>query len=148
MKNYKTIHEILGSWGRGKRETPLHNDVLKEKVLLAATSDVREKISFSPRRIAWLPFAFSAMALLVFAVNMTGYSNSKSFSGIAEENVSYSPAAPAYDMNKSAVSISMPPFYGDGGSPISDNREFSKINYNATLRTRRISELQMRVETI
>ena len=40
----------------------------------------------------------------------------------------------------------MPPIY-NGNVPVTDTREFNKMNYNATLRTRNVQELTRRVET-
>ncbi len=78
MKNHKSIYEILESWGKGKRELPPNNEVLKNEVLSKASqylgdSGVPVRLSSTRNPYAWLSFSLTALAVLVFTVNLTGY---------------------------------------------------------------------------
>lgn len=150
MTKHKTIEDVLESWGKSKQKFPTNNDVLKNEILSKApvTFETIDRTNL-PRRspFMWLSFAFSAMAVFVFIINAVGYKNNFSTStdlGISVSNEIRTGLMPSSDSYKS-VSI-MPPYYGGGELPISDNREFLKVNYNATLRTRDINDLKNKVE--
>jgi uncharacterized protein len=56
--------------------------------------------------------------------------------------------APSIAYNQGAYDSYSPPYYGGGEPTISDTREFLKTNYNATIQTRDVGDMTMRVENI
>src|SRR3989344_4480451 len=147
MKNKKTIHNILEAWGRGKREVPAKNDVFKNEILSKVPTNSVE-VNFSRNnRLPWFSFAFMAMAVLVFLVNLnsgdlhTSYLNTVDTIGRSSTISSES---------KDAYTTSFPQFKSEPNniSNISDNREFLKIGYNATIQTRDVADTTNRVQVV
>ncbi len=187
MKKYKTIYEILESWGNSKREVPPNNDVLKNKVLLKASEylgSAPAPVYASPRKspYVWLSFSLTTLAVIIFTVNIAGYGNTlnkkmglptfTSPSAPTLEIEGKQSAADTYDVSSdgeraasmpsgiapsagyapvaNSESSSMPylPYDGRREVSLTDTREFLKESYNATIRTRQISELENRIEII
>jgi len=118
--------------------------VLKREILSRVSTNFNGTISPKRSPLIWLPFAFTAMALFVLFVNFTGYSNN-----VGKQNTqiqSQTKSLPTSDVYKSTIAP-MPP-YGGEQSPISDTREFLKVDYNVTLRTRQVADLKNRAENI
>jgi len=145
MNNHKTIHDIFESWGRNKRKIPTNNDILKREILSKIPFDFDREVSFKRSPLIWLPFAFSALAVLVLLVNITGYSNSVSKQNTIQTEIQTG-FLPTSDVYKPNASSALP--YSGGELSVSDKREFLKVNYNATLRTRYITDTKNRIETI
>lgn len=145
MIKHKTIHNIFEFWGRGKQKVPPNNNLLKREILSKVPVNFERKVSFKRSPLVWLPFAFSAIAVFILVVNITGYSNN-----VGRQNIVQTESQTGFfstsDTYKSTISI-MPSYRGEGLA-ISDKREFLKVGYNATLRTRRIADLKNRVEII
>lgn len=139
MKNHKTIEDIFISWGQGKREKPANNDILKNEIL-AKIPVSRAEIGIPVRSsFPWLSFAFTAMAVLVFLVSNISqplFTNNKVLN--TQAGVSESSSYDSYSM----------PMYRRINSSISDKREFLKVGYNATLRTRDVADSANTIATI
>ena len=144
MIKYKTIHNLFESWGKNKQEIPLKNDILKKEILSKVLMKFDRNISTKHSPLIWLPFSFAALAVFILLFNTTGFlNNTKKLGTQTGEQMIPSAVLDTDRSNKSIV-----PFYREEGLPISDNREFLKVNYNATLRTRHITDLKTRAETI
>src|SRR3989338_1007359 len=126
---------------------------------------------FWPRRISWLTIVLVLLALGSFVAIARpssyypmpmGYGEGGGSRGVVEDSVSYSPPSmpskPMYDMGAtngaSMAPQGMPgreayyPYpYPGQDVPITDTREFLKVNYNAEMRTRDVGGLVRRVET-
>jgi hypothetical protein len=144
MNKHKTIQNKFKSWGRSKQEIPPNNDVLKREILSRVSINFDRTISPKRNPLMWLPFAFTAMALFVLLINFTDYSNNvgkqNTQTQLQTESLSTS------GVYKSAIPSVLP--YERGQSSISDLREFLKVDYNATLRTRHITDLKNKAEII
>lgn len=145
MNKYKIIQNRFGSWGKNKREIPLNNEMLKKEVLSRFPSDLNKKVYPKRSPLIWLPVAFTAMAVFVLLVNFTGYSNNVGKQNIFQAEIGKDSFSTS-DVFKSIIPP-MPP-YGREQSSISDTREFLKIDYNATLRTRNVNDLKNKTEMI
>ena len=154
MKNKRTIKNIFESWGQSKKELPPNNNALKSEILSKVPSDLGKTFAINHSRLPWVSFAFTAVAVVVFFINLAGPQNNfgKQAPTLGESSVDFyktssnrgtsAPSMPSLD------NYYTPPFYGGGDSPITDNREFLKIGYNATVRTRRAPLLAARIETL
>lgn len=143
MNKNKIIKNKFESWGKGKREIPLDNDVLKREILSRFSPRQNERVFYKHSPLFWLPFVFTTMAVFVIFINITGY-----FGGIDKQNGIYFgsgtgslPTSGVYD--KATIPTVMP-YYRE--ESISDKREFLKIDYNATLRTREVSNIKTKIE--
>jgi len=144
MNKNKIIQNKFKSWGINKKEIPSGNEVLKREIISRFPTEPEKIISSKHSPLIWLPLTFTAMAVFVLFVNFTGYSNNVGKQD-TQTQLQTEPA-PTSDIYKSTVSTM--PFYREEGSSISDTREFLKVNYNASLRTRNVSDLRIKVESI
>ena len=178
MTKHKTIHEIFETWGKNKKETPSNNDVLKSEILSKIPVVINKAPTYNHLRSPWLSYTFATMSVIALLINYTGDNISKDFavsdiSFEAPSTVTVGYEGPARDSvqqtiptynnsNKTAVvsnesgamyarDVDMmyrPAPMPQSSSPVSDKREFLKISYNATLRTRQISDTTNRIEII
>ncbi|MFA6415659.1 MAG: hypothetical protein WCW47_02760 [Candidatus Paceibacterota bacterium] len=175
MTNHKTIHDILESWGKNKQQTPQNNEALKREIL-SNVPVVVDKISpYAQHHSPWFSYAFATMAVITLLISYGSGGVSKNFtvsSGGIEipsvEAIDYSnnardsveqTSATGNTANKIVASDESrvmyapeiniyrptPPVPQPSGA-ISDKREFLKINYNATLQTRQVSDTKNRIE--
>jgi predicted nucleic acid-binding Zn-ribbon protein len=177
MINYKKIHKALETWGKNKEKTPQNSEFLKSEILSKfpiKTGVVERNIYQNQKRLPWLSFGFTALAVLTFIINSQTISvdrltkntgvmygtNSESVmppttAAIPEaknQSAEYaSGAVPGNTMGAPArdVVIYNPyyPYPYQQNPNITDTREFSKIYYNSTLQTRKVYEVVSRVET-
>ena len=112
--------------------------------------------SFWPRRISWLTIILALLAIVTFlAIFGSGMQYAIPMrTGIGVmENSGSSGAAPMMDNSVSSApaqgkadsSLYYP--YPDPNIPVTDTREFLKVYYNASMRTRDVQGLTRRVET-
>ncbi|MFA6585973.1 MAG: hypothetical protein WCS86_02310 [Candidatus Paceibacterota bacterium] len=148
MIKYKKIDDLFESWGRDKVEVPLNNDILKKEILAKIPDDLslNKKISFKRNSYIWFPFAFSAMAVFVILFNTFDYKNNTNVQDIIQTGYGTGISQNS-DMYKSIGAPSVDLYHREE-LPITDNREFLKVNYNATLRTRNVIDLRNRLEII
>ena len=141
----RTIHEVLKNWGREQRQSPVRNDALKSEILARFKSDVSGELDSAPRRFPWLSLAFGSLAVLIF------FLNSSPIQRIGPVPQSFLPESKTSTGGFALPNTSkmLPDYYpySGTGAPITDNREFLKTDYSATLRSRDISGLTGRVET-
>jgi len=145
MNKYKIIQNKFKSWGRGEREVPSNNEVLKREILSRVPINFDRTVSPKRGPFIWLPFAFTALAVIVLLVNIGGYFNNIGKQSTIQTGIQ-TEFSPTVDNYKSTVSTI--PYYREGELPISDKREFLKVGYNATLRTRNVTDLRTRAEII
>lgn len=145
MNKYKIIQNKFKSWGVNKREIPLSNEMLKKEILSRFPVSSGKEFYSKRSPLIWLPITFTAMAVLVFLINLNGYSSDAGKQNIFQSEIgrdSFSTSG----VYKSTMPSILP--YERGQSSISDIREFLKVDYNATLRTRHIIDLKNRAEII
>ncbi len=144
MNKNKIIQNKFKSWGINKRELPSSNEVLKREIISRFPTEAEKIISSKRSPLIWLPITFTAVAMFVLFINFSGYLDNvgkqNTQTQLQTESVSTS------DFYKSTISP-VPP-YGGEQLPISDTREFLKISYNASLRTRNVSDLRIKIESI
>lgn len=98
-------------------------------------------------RVSWLSLVLLVLAILTFFVISGGFDKTTML-GIGSSDSLLAPQAPSeYQDGMMPDSYPMPPRYGYGDVSATDTREFLKIGYHATLRTRAVQELTRRVET-
>lgn len=145
MNKYKIVQNKFKSWGLNKREVPSGNEMLKKEILSRFPVSSGQK--FYPKRspLVWFPVAFTAMAVFVLLVNLNGYSGNTGKQNIFQAEIGRDSFSTS-DVYKSTT----PPMFYYGGEQafISDTREFLKIDYNATLRTRHVNDLKIKAENI
>ncbi|MEK7088932.1 MAG: hypothetical protein AAB913_02260 [Patescibacteria group bacterium] len=146
MNNHKTIQDMFKSWGKNRQKIPLNNDVLKREILSKVPINFDREVSFKSSPFVWLSFTFAALAVFVLLINTTGYSNSVGSRQSIIQTESQMRFLPTSDVYKPNASNTLP--YNGGELPVSDKREFLKVDYNATLRTRHIADLKNRIEII
>lgn len=112
-----------------------------------------KKLGFLPEYISWRTIILAILAIITFfAISDTSvqYVTRMGFGG----GVSYSegtkavpPSAGAPMMGRDASNIAYPYPYPNPDVPVTDTREFLKVYYNASMRTRDVPTLTRRVET-
>ncbi len=137
---------MFKSWGKNRQKIPLNNDVLKREILSKVPINFDREVSFKSSPFVWLSFTFAALAVFVLLINTTGYSNSVGSRQSIIQTESQMRFLPTSDVYKPNASNTLP--YNGGELPVSDKREFLKVDYNATLRTRHIADLKNRIEII
>src|SRR3989344_1891844 len=99
-------------------------------------------------RISWLSLVFLALAIITFFISSGGTLDRVRTLSIGSSDSLLVPQAPSeYQDEIMPDSYPIPPRYGYGDFSVTDTREFLKIGYHATLRTRAVQELTRRVET-
>ena len=99
-------------------------------------------------RISWLSLVFLALAIITFFISSGGTLDRVRTLSIGSSDSLLVPQAPSeYQDEIMPDSYPIPPRYGYGDVSVTDTREFLKIGYHATLRTRAVQELTRRVET-
>src|SRR3989338_8968166 len=142
-----TLDKIFKNWGEKKQILPKDNIAIKNSIL----SKVSEPSNFYQpvRSYPWLSLTFATLAVLFCIgssvisrpeIYMTGVSGG--VSSVARETTS----TPSFEYNNKQMS---PPYYGYGGNlDLTDNREFLKTYYNASIRTRNVSSLVSKVNMV
>lgn len=169
MKHNNDFDKIFTQWGRSQRSLPTKSEQIKHTVLSALTES-----SVSTRRLPmhmaqpWLSYAFTALAVFMLFVNFAASPKDtpavSTMSAPESTSVGGAPAAIPSPMNFSAQDAvlenstraykgvepdyaPMPPIYYGGDVPVTDDREFLKTDYNATIQTRDVNELARELET-
>lgn len=133
--NQQNLHELLSSWGHSQQQLPADNITLKNNIVNTNFAQL-PKTSPTPSRVPWLPLAFATLAVLTFFIPQLPLSQ---MSQIAPSKTS-----PQYFQEKESVKIYPP---NTSGVPVTDNREFLKTNYSATIRSRSVEDLTTKVQT-
>lgn len=172
-KKTHTIHDILSDWGRSQQLTKVSQDK-KNTVLNHLPAKPEPSQSPRPGRKLWLPLAVAGLSMFFFVIfvsqrsytdiaplsmapqsssdryssenySITDTSESPGSSSSARMEQSGSDAAvsPAPSLNSSS-----PLKYKQSEIPISDNRQFLKTDYSASIKTRKPQETASRVQTM
>jgi hypothetical protein len=169
----KNLNDIMNNWGSAHRKTSLKSEALKETVLAKVPLVSYPLQTPQPKaNFKWASLGFATMSLAVlvlsFINNPTGINNITTISlptdngggdGAMMPTVSYGgekdmPNAgvnnQAYEVaTESSFTIARDMYYpGYSLPPITDNREFLKTSYNASIRTRDVTSTGAKIETI
>jgi hypothetical protein len=162
MKTYNTMENILAEWGKERQTLPANNTTLKNQLLDKLSSSL--SLSEAPtntKRLPWLSLALGSLAVITFVLSLQARiksplntaqrnfqcgsqsglqcSESNALSGLNKTVDNFWPNSPAADYYS-------PPATSE--TPITDNREFLKTNYTATIKSRQVPELTNRLQTI
>lgn len=120
------------------------------------TNNETESHGFRPRRVSWLTIVFTLLAIVTFvAVSRSGQYGGGIMEGSRSSGV-IPPMAPGVPTKDNGVSnipeqdkmgSGMYYPYPNPDVPVTDAREFLKVYYNASMRTRNVQGLTSRVET-
>src|SRR3989338_5841662 len=144
-------HEKLKNWGKRQRFLSARNDEIKQLILSRySPSEVEGQPYKVRRRIPWLSLVFASAAVMLFVLPslqpsrrvLTSQPMPASSGGFMSPEAASSPLAGDSFVGK----VLRNPIFQ--GAPITDTREFLKTNYYSTLRTRHVSDLTLRVQTI
>ncbi len=158
MNNHNNIKNMFESWGKGNRKLPTNNAVIKDQILSKVPTNFVKTSYSRPSPFPWPSLVFASMAVLVLIVNLTG-NPINSITRIATDSGTTGGSYPSMTVGTPAPEIanqaryddsykSSMPYYGGGDVPITDDREFLKTSYNATLRTREVSDTKTKIESI
>lgn len=135
MKNSHTIHRLFIAWGKACRQLPPDNIHIKQGLLDKLTPALADVVRH--KSLPWLSFAFASLAIFILIGNALIMPQGQY---VLNPPVYYDDSVP-----RMAPSL-------EGGRvnpiPISDTREFLKMNYSARLRTRHVDELTQRIQTL
>ncbi|MEK7616210.1 MAG: DUF4349 domain-containing protein [Patescibacteria group bacterium] len=133
------INNLLTNWGKSQRQAPHNNEVLKNAILQQAPE---LSGSTAQRRLPWLSFALAGFAVLVLIFQPVFEEPEATMLAVrTQKSANESVAKPQYDR-----SLSYPAYTNE--IPITDDREFLKMNYRTDIRTRNVSEMSRRIQTI
>ncbi|MBI2676744.1 MAG: DUF4349 domain-containing protein [Candidatus Yanofskybacteria bacterium] len=140
---FRTIEEVLADWGRRQRQLPSRNELLKSEILnkLQATEPMLPKILPQHWHTPWLSFAFTSLALIsLFVGSLLPLGTSTTVKTLNNKDVELSsPFSNSLSIRKGDSIFFTPPQGYE--IPITDNREFTRTDYSANIRTRRVDEL-------
>jgi len=143
----KTINDLLGEWGEKQCRLPAKNDLIKSAVLAKFNPSTAE-LKRIKHRIPWLSLAFAGLAILVFVTSSISVPKTFAPQPAAQNESGSGFVAQPQALNSFGSGDSILKYWPKAESPISDNREFLKKDYNAAVRTREVNELTGRIETI
>lgn len=146
------IKNILEFWGRSKRSLPTNNEIIKERILLKVPANFTNVALPVHSPFPWPSIAFTAIAVVVLIVNLTSnpmtvVTDSVSKTVSVPSMIGGAPAPEVSNQARYDSSYSMSYYYG-GDLPITDDREFLKVGYNAALRTREVSDAKTKIESM
>lgn len=155
----RTIHKILAEWGRTQRTLPSNNDTLKNNSIEKLYGRDTSKASYGYYRLPWLSFALTSLAVATLFLAQTPqpppshtYSSVPGIEEINNRGIG-APEESKKSMGDARQKIyPYPSVYPEprpsSVTPVTDRREFLKTGYSAWLRTRRVTELTRRIQTI
>lgn len=170
MNHTNTIQHILHAWGHLARETPPHNEKLKNETLahLIASSPVHIR-TISPIHFPWASLALAGFALFAVVMMPTPIDrhafspeqaiNRESITNISkkeEQHAQMQGAEPMqYKVMDSAPFVESTPSFDASDKefipkqevPITDPREYLKTDYRAEIYTHSVQELAQRIQT-
>ena len=147
MKEYKNINEVFENWGKENQKLPEGNLILKEKILSKIPFTLEGYRSYEQKRkpLPWMSMAFLTMAILIVIGNI----------GIFSKNVDMA-VTPMWAERGSGIQLETPAvsdqnktlgnYYYPNQNATTDTREFLKINYNATIKTRNVGDMVAKTE--
>ncbi|OGF03429.1 MAG: hypothetical protein A3H14_01375 [Candidatus Doudnabacteria bacterium RIFCSPLOWO2_12_FULL_49_8] len=140
MNNQHDIEDVLTSWGKNSRQEPVNNQILKSEILSKEFATAK-KIAPTRAWPLWFSLSLTGVAVILFFVNLfptVNFSSPKLWAP--------SESSPTAGVSAPQNSIIAPDYYPRDVTPVSDNREFLKKDYNATLSSRDVSELVDRIQ--
>ncbi len=170
----KNLNDIMNSWGSTHRKISVKNEALKETVLSKVPTVSHPLPVAEPNTgFKWASLGFATMSLAVlvlsFVNNPNGINNITTLSlptdagdggsaimlptvpyGGDEDMPNAGVSNQAYRLEAEGSFSSAKDMYYPGYSlpPITDNREFLKTSYNASIRTRDVTSTGAKIETI
>lgn len=146
----KNVHELLKNWGVRERRLSTRNNGLKNQALAEFAATPHKASLAHSRGFSWLPLAFSGLAVLVLLVGATETKKPEVLElapTISGKSALFAPESFAPASQEMILPYPYPYPQPEPQIPVTDTREFLKIDYNATIRTRKVQELARRVET-
>lgn len=136
-KFFRTIEEVLANWGRKQRQLSPRNELLKSEILnkLQAAELMLPKTLPQRRHTPWLSFAFTGLALISLFVGSL-LPLGTSIRTLNNRGIELS--SPLSVQKSDSLFFTPPQGYE---VPITDNREFTRTDYSANIRTRRVGDL-------
>jgi hypothetical protein len=142
----KKINEMFKNWGRKNQILPNENVLMKEKVLSNVPFSIEGyRASEKKKSLPWLSMTFATLAILVFIAGPSSVITTKNFSMMDSGN-SIQMESPSVS-NDGLEMMKMPRYYDTGLVSQTDNRQFLKINYDAEIKTRNISDMVTKIES-
>ena len=166
MKEYKNINEVFENWGKENQKLPEKNLLIKNEILSKISFSVEgyRKNEEGRKPLPWVFMAFATLAVIIVVGNLgaTAFSPQKNeytippvvgsqgqvlrnqASDISNKNIS------GESTGSSAIALpGVPSYYPYPDQNVgTDTREFLKINYNATIKTRDVGDTVLKVENI
>ncbi len=169
-----TIENLLFEWGSTKRQLPINNLAMKEEVLSKFKSSGMTAPRHVSSGLPWASFAFTAFAVLALVVLSVKNPGSKNITqplgtiGISQnhresldgQKSTPEPVVPLQDTTasksisnsnsyggSSAITEQTPLNFGASEIPTTDNREYLKTDYSASVQTNKVQELTGRLQT-
>src|SRR3989344_2589960 len=148
MNQRHTIESLLASWGQAQRQLPSNHETIKNQIVSHLPTSTLLGTTTKPlgqRRVPWTTIAFASLAVITLLINPQQFSPAiltKSGS-IPLNGTSDSPGVARESSQKDYLYP-----YPNNSTPITDNREFIKTSYGATLRTRQVEKLVQNIQNI
>src|SRR3989344_3899073 len=147
------IENIFKIWGGSNQQLPDNHSVLKNNILSKHQPTNLNHHIYQKKSLAWLSMSFAMMAILIFLVPLVQTSRLSAPTTVPAVDSPYSDVTSfekslGAQNNNISVAKDYYPYPNYPTTPISDDREFIKINYNATIKTRHVEELTNRVQVV
>ena len=142
------IKKILSAWGQSQRQIPSNNEILKSEIL--KRSDHLPALSGSTAQSPrpWLSLAFAGLAVIALVVMRPV--NDRVTQTIVPQTVTETDGV---SMQNDSIGSEARYRYGypipqPTDVPITDTREYSKIDYYAEIKTRNVNDIATRAQAI
>ena len=137
MNQRHTIESLLTNWGQAQRQLPSNHETIKSQTISHLPTSTLGTITkpLGQRRVPWATIAFASLAIITLLINP------QQFSPVILTKSGSIPLSGTSDNPGVARESSQ-------FAPITDNREFIKTSYSATLRTRQIEKLTQNIQII
>ena len=167
---HQTIDKVFADWGHAQSQMPLNSQEMKNKILTNFSVSSPGPVNVrNPGKVPWLPLVLASCAVLSFFLVPSLKINPLTTQELSTNSIPTtqpyaaksevaSPAAAgraaglnsaANDLNMQSPAYKKPPTYyiqPEASTPVSDNREFLKISYSATIQTRHVADMDAQIQ--
>jgi len=162
---YKKIIKNFEHWGKKAQQLPLRNEEIKQNVVNSLQTTPKRIVERRPNVLRWLIFVTAPALVILFVFNYwqktttlstTQYSGAYEQPTIRETGLGLQSSVNIRDESGAELAkqamfetdINMPSVNYYGAPDITDTREYSKINANFDIKTRKVETFYTRLKTV